>query len=399
MKIILKKAVSFFLLFCFVSTFVFSTNAADFKRETIYQIITDRFYNGSAANDNPAQSSGLFDATQSNWRLYWGGDLQGIQAKMTYLKNMGVTAIWISPPVDNLNLSVPFAGQPTAPYHGYQGRDFKRIEEHSGDSSNAWTAFDNMVAAAHTNGIKVIVDFAPNHTNQDDAGEFGAFYDNGTFVGNYTSDANGYFHHNGNISNWDDRYQVQYYSLFNLADLNQEHATVDAYLKNAALLLQSHGVDGFRFDAVKHAGWGWQYSLANTINTNADSFMFGEWYQTSTSDPLYRDSYKFANKSGISLLDFPLNQAIRNVFAGGNSFSEIDNVLNAENANFTWKEDLITFIDNHDMKRFLSVNNNNNRLHQAIAFIQTVRGIPCKSGKTSTTRQNGPSKSRSTCRD
>lgn len=377
MKIILRKSVSFLLILCCVSILTLPAAAADFKRETIYQIITDRFYNGNSANDNPSQSSGLYDSTQTNWRMYWGGDLQGIQAKMTYLKNMGVTAIWISPPVDNLNLSVPFAGQPTAPYHGYQGRDFKRIEEHSGDSTNAWTAFDNMVSAAHTNGIKVIVDFAPNHTNQDNDGEFGAFYDNGTFVGNYTSDANGYFHHNGNIANWDDRYQVQYYSLFNLADLNQEHATVDQYLKDSAILLQAHGVDGFRFDAVKHITWGWQYSLANAISTNQDAFMFGEWYQTSTSDPLYRDSYKFANKSGISLLDFPLNQAIRNVFAGASNFSEIDNVLTAENANFAWKEDLITFIDNHDMKRFLSVNNNNNRLHQAIAFIQTARGIPC----------------------
>ncbi len=138
MRIILKKAVSFFLLVCFVLIISLTGRAADFKRETIYQIITDRFYNGGTANDNPAQSSGLFDATQSNWRLYWGEDLQGIQAKMTYLKIMGVTAIWISPPVDNLNLSVPFAGQPTASYHGYQGRDFKRIEEHSGDSANTW---------------------------------------------------------------------------------------------------------------------------------------------------------------------------------------------------------------------------------------------------------------------
>lgn len=377
MRNFLRKTATFFCLICLVSILPLSVRSADFKRETIYQIITDRFYNGNTANDNPAQSSGLFDATQSNWRLYWGGDLQGIQAKMTYLKNMGITAIWISPPVDNLNLSVPFAGQATAPYHGYQGRDFKRIEEHSGDSTNAWTAFDNMVNSAHANGIKVIVDFAPNHTNQDDAGEFGAFYNNGVYVGNYPSDTTGLFHHNGNIANFDDRYQVQYYSLFNLADLNQENATVDQYLKDSALLLQAHGVDGFRFDAVKHITWGWQYSLANTINTNKDSFMFGEWYQGNTSDPLYRDSYKFANKSGISLLDFPLNQAIRNVFAGSGNFSEIDNVLNAENANFTWKEDLITFIDNHDMKRFLSVNNNNNRLHQAIAFVQTVRGIPC----------------------
>jgi glycosidase len=373
----MKKAVSAFIFMCLVIVLPTQVKSNDFKRETVYQIITDRFYNGSTANDNPAQSSGLFDSTQSNWRLYWGGDLAGIQAKMTYLKNMGITAIWISPPIDNLNLSVPFAGQSTAPYHGYQGRDFKRIEEHSGDAANAWTAFDNMVAAAHTNGIKVIVDFAPNHTNQDNGGEFGAFYNNGVYVGNYPSDTTGLFHHNGNIANFDDRYQVQYYSLFNLADLNQENATVDQYLKDSAILLQSHGVDGFRIDAVKHATWGWQYSFANTVYTNNDSFLFGEWYQGNTSDPLYRDSYKFANKSGISLLDFPLNQAIRNVFGGTSNFSEIDTVLNQENANYNWKDDLITFIDNHDMKRFLSVNNNSNRLHQAIAFIQTARGIPC----------------------
>jgi glycosidase len=373
----MKRAVSAFILACLTILLPTQVKSNDFKRETVYQIITDRFYNGSTTNDNPAQSSGLFDSTQSNWRLYWGGDLAGIQAKMTYLKNMGITAIWISPPIDNLNLSVPFAGQSTAPYHAYQGRDFKRIEEHIGDAANSWTAFDNMVTAAHTNGIKVIVDFAPNHTNQDDAGEFGAFYNNGVYVGNYPSDTTGLFHHNGNISNFDDRYQVQYYSLFNLAELNQENATVDQYLKDSATLLQSHGVDGFRIDAVKHVTWGWQYSLANTIYTNNDSFLFGEWYQGNTSDPLYRDSYKFANKSGISLLDFPLNQAIRNVFGGTSNFSEIDAVLNQENANYNWKDDLITFIDNHDMKRFLSVNNNNNRLHQAIAFIQTARGIPC----------------------
>src|SRR5207237_1298179 len=84
----------------------------------------------------------------------------------------------------------------------------------------------------------------------------------------------------------------------------------------------------------------------------------------------YHDSYKFANKSGISLLDFPLNTAIRNVFGSNTNFSDIDSVITAEGSNFTWKEDLVTFIDNHDMARFLTVNNNNNRLHEALACIQ-----------------------------
>jgi len=378
MRRLTGRLVVFSLLISIPFLTVGSTRAADFKREVIYQILTDRFFDGSSANNNPSQSAGLYDSTKTNWRLYWGGDLAGIQQKMSYLAGMGVTAIWISPPVDNLNTNIPDGGgNPTASYHGYQGRDFKRVEEHFGNTSNTWTDFDSMVSAAHSNGIKVIVDFAPNHSTADNAGEFGAFYDSGTLVGNYTSDTNGYFHHNGNISNFDDRYQLQYYALFDLADFNQEHATVDAYLKAAAQLLQQHGVDGFRIDAVKHATWGWEYSFANSIFTYGDSFLFGEWYQGNTNDPLYHDSYKFANKSGISLLDFPLNTAIRSVFGSNSNFSDIDGVLSQEGTNFLWKEDLVTFIDNHDMARFLTINNNNNRLHEAMAFTLTSRGIPC----------------------
>jgi len=376
-----KAAICFRIFSILISihlAFFCSVQAADFKREVIYQIMTDRFFDGSTANNNPSQSSGLYDSTKTNWRLYWGGDLAGIQQKMSYLAGLGVTAIWISPPVDNLNTNIPDGqGNATASYHGYQGRDFKKVEEHFGNTSNTWTDFDNLVTAAHQNGIKVIVDFAPNHSTADNAGEYGALYDNGSFVGNYTSDANGYFHHNGNISDWNDRYQLQYYALFDLADLNQENATIDAYLKNAAQLFQQHGVDAFRIDAVKHANWGWEYSFANSIYSYGDSFLFGEWYQGNSSDPLYHDSYKFANKSGISLLDFPLNTAIRNVFGSNSNFSEIDGVISQEAGNFTWKEDLVTFIDNHDMTRFLTLNNNNNRLHEALAFTLTSRGIPC----------------------
>jgi len=223
MRTLSCKLASFLFLFSILLNPLSGASAADFKREVIYQIITDRFFDGSTSNNNPSQSAGLYDSTKTNWRMYWGGDLQGIQQKMSYLAGMGVTAIWISPPVDNLNTNIPDGGgNPTASYHGYQGRDFKRIEEHFGNSGNTWTDFDAMVSAAHAAGIKVIIDFAPNHSTQDNAGEFGSLYDNGTFLGNYTSDTNGYFHHNANISGggWDDRYQVEYFTLFDLADLN-----------------------------------------------------------------------------------------------------------------------------------------------------------------------------------
>jgi glycosidase len=373
----MKKAAIRLFVAALVCAFCVSyAQAQDFKKQVIYQIVTDRFVDGDTTNNNPSQSSGLYDATKTNWHEYWGGDLAGIQSKISYLKGMGITAIWISPPVDNLNLNIPDSGgNPTASYHGYGARDFKRIEEHFGSTTNSWTAFDNLTAALHTNGMKLVVDFAPNHSNPNNAGEFGSLYDNGTFVAAYNNDPNGIFHHNADITDFTDRYQLQYDTLEGLADLNQENSTVDTYLKAALLQLQSHGTDAFRIDAVKHVTWGWEYSMANTAFSSAPSFFFGEWFQ-GINDPLYHDSYKFANKSGITLIDFPMNQAIRDVFISNNNFSEIDSQLAAENVNFTWQNDLVSFVDSHDVARFLSVNNNTNRLNEALAFILTSRGIP-----------------------
>ena len=95
------------------------SNRSSLKSDVCYQIITDRFYDGDTGNNNPAQSSGLYDSTKANWKLYWGGDWAGIQQKITYLKNMGVTAIWVSPPVDNINVAATYGGTPNAGYHGY----------------------------------------------------------------------------------------------------------------------------------------------------------------------------------------------------------------------------------------------------------------------------------------
>src|SRR3954452_9760400 len=94
-----------------------TTRAADFKREVIYQIITDRFFDGSSSNNNPSQSSGLYDSTKTNWRAYWGGDLAGIQQKMSSLRSLGVTEIRPPPPEQNFNTIIRLAGaNPTASY-------------------------------------------------------------------------------------------------------------------------------------------------------------------------------------------------------------------------------------------------------------------------------------------
>lgn len=352
-----------------------SLHSQDFKKQVIYQVVTDRFYDGDTSNDNPAESPGLFDSSHTNWQAYWGGDLAGIQQQLAYIKGMGATAVWVSPVVNNENLNCG-SGSVSAPYHSYWNRDFMNIEEHFGDNSNSFSAFDSLITALHSNNMKIIVDEANNHSNPDNCGEIGSLYNNGTFMAAANNDPNGLFHHNANISDWNDRYQLQYYTLSDLTDLNQENSTIDSYLKSAAAQLQNHHVDAFRLDAIKHVTWGWEYSYANSVFNNAPSFLYGEWMQTNTSDALYPDSYKFSNRSGINLLDFPLNNALRDVFASNNNWSEVDGTINTENANFAYPNDLVTFFDSHDEARLLSLNDNQNRLQEAMAFILTGRGVP-----------------------
>lgn len=349
--------------------------AQDFKKQVIYQVVTDRFADGDATNDNPAESPGLFDATHTNWHAYWGGDLKGVQQKLGYIRGMGATAIWVSPVVNNENANCD-SSSISAPYHAYWNRDFMNLEEHFGDNSNSFAALDSLVTAMHASGMKLIVDEANNHSNPDNCGEMGALYNNGAFMASAANDPGGIFHHNPDISDYNDRYQVQYLTLSDLTDLNQENATVDAYLKAAAAQLQAHHVDAFRLDAVKHVTWGWEYSFANAVFSNAPSFLYGEWMQTSTSDVLYPDSVKFANRSGISLLDFPVNNAIRDVFGYGNGFQEIDSTIGKENADFVSPNDLVTFFDSQDESRLMTLNNSPNRLQEALAFLLTCRGIP-----------------------
>src|SRR6059058_4276664 len=78
--------------------------AQDFKKQVIYQIVTDRFSDGDPSNDNPSESAGLYDPAHKNWQAYWGGDLAGIRHRIAYIKGMGATAVWVSPVVDNENL-------------------------------------------------------------------------------------------------------------------------------------------------------------------------------------------------------------------------------------------------------------------------------------------------------
>jgi glycosidase len=349
-----------------------------YNRDVIYQVFVDRFFDGSSANNYPADP--LFDANGTNLQKYLGGDFQGLTAKINYLKNLGVTAIWVTSPLDNRNLLA--AGGSAAPYHGYEMRDTLLPDEHVTTSTRSWQPFDDFVTAAHGAGIKVIVDFAPNHSNIRNSGENGVLYANGAWQADYPSNPGGFFQTGPNMGGgqFDAAYETQYYTLFDLADLNQHSPNVDSVLKAAITNLQNHNVDGFRIDATKHVNWGWQYTLSNTVYTNRKSFVFGEWVADDSGNPLYADMLKFSNRSGIAALNFPLFTTITGVFAQGGSFTGLNGVVAQQQTDFTFQNDLVNFVDNHDRKRFLTVDTSadeRKHLHEALAFVLTTRGVPC----------------------
>lgn len=369
-KVVLPVYLAIFFLFAFIQ----SGFAEELRAETIYQIFTDRFCNGDPKNDDPEVSKGMFDPQKKNWNAYWGGDLQGVIDKLPYLKKMGFTAIWISPVIDNVNKpTIEADGRVMAPYHGYHARNFKGIDEHIGD----WKVFDRLIESAHKRGIKVMVDMPLNHTSTINHGEFGALYDGMEFMSDTENDRNKLFHHLPEIADWNDPYQLQYYTLAWLGDLNQENSYIDTYLGNAVLNLKKHGADATRLDAAKHANWGWQSTVVNKLYDQGRHFVVAEWWMSDTDDPLYHEAVKFVNKAGIGMFDFPFATTIRKVLGEEkDGFRHLAKVIEREDADLKDPNALITFIDNHDMPRFTSLNADRRAVDLALALMYTVRGIP-----------------------
>lgn len=347
------------------------SNSASFSTDTIYQIVTDRFFDGNASN-NP--TGDIYDPT--NPRKYHGGDWDGITQKINdgYLTGMGITAIWISSPVENITSIDPSNG--SAAYHGYWGRDFFQTNEYFGSLSD----FTEMINAAHDNDIKVIIDFAPNHTSTAEYGDMvfpenGNLYRDGTLISGFNNDTQNIFNHESwtDFSNWENSI---YHSMYGLADLNQLNSTVDDYLKDSIDMWLDLGVDGIRVDAVKHMPMGWQSNWLSAIYEEHETFVFGEWFSGSTGND--SEMTGFANESGMSLLEFRLANAIRNTLGSGTmSMQDLYSVMVDREQSYKEINDQVTFIDNHDMSRFMTLANGNARaLENAYVIMMTSSGIP-----------------------
>lgn len=404
----------------------------DWRDEVIYQAITDRFADGDPNNNWNVDTSAL--------ARYQGGDWLGMAQKAPYLKELGVTAVWISPCVKNVEEDVGVGG-----YHGYWTQDFGNTNPHFGDLNT----LNYMVDTMHKNGIKVILDIVTNHigqlffydinmNGQPDELLYGSGAPNSPIhrVTEYDPDwdANGmihaqvgsqimgpapiiwlndpsinrvavqpadfqnpdWYHRRGRVvpdanGNWPPDQVLLGDFPGGLKDLATERQDVrDALARVFSDWVRKVDFDGFRIDTLKHVEHEFWQDFCPKIRRAAlakgkqNFFMFGEAYD---GDDVLVGSFTQTNMVD-SAFYFPQKYvAIDNTIKNNGPTTEIEKLFGRK-SNYGQAPQpggvgvapahmLVNFIDNHDVPRFLSGQKDTVRLQLALAYIFACEGVPC----------------------
>ncbi|NRA64781.1 MAG: hypothetical protein HRU19_09895 [Pseudobacteriovorax sp.] len=382
-------------------------NTRDITDEIIYFLMTDRFENGDPSNDkglteeqrkNPNLDDPMVHGfLPSNHGFFHGGDLKGLIKRLPYIKNLGATAIWLTPV--QKNQAVQGGGSienSSAGYHGYWITDFTTIDPHLGTEEE----FKSFVQEAHKLGLKVFIDVIVNHTADvirykecldcsyrsvkdypysndkinpgfdinDHSIENFAKLTNPNYA--YTPVVNSsqvaikkpawlndvlYYHNRGNSTFSGENAVLG--DFFGLDDLFTEHPkVVDGMIDIYKEWISKYRIDGFRIDTVKHVNIEFWQKFVPAIQAHAKKegiknfFMFGEVF---SGNPQVLNKYIKDGKLD-SVLDFAGQGAIRDVIAKYTDKNKLDIVYEADDLYRETQNPnrLVTFISNHDIGRF-----------------------------------------------
>lgn len=407
-----------------------ATHVEDWRDEVIYQLLTDRFANGSAGNDFRVQPDAM--------ARYHGGDWQGIVDHLDYIEELGVTALWISPIVRNVDTDAGVDG-----YHGYWAQDLTRLNPHFGDLA----ALRNLVNECHARNIKVIVDIVTNHLGQvfyyginlngvPDANVYGSGSSSPlTRVTEYDPDydtrgvqaftslgeAGGApihffdmpeifrvppmpeifqteeaYHRRGRIFDYNVREQVLFGDFpGGLKDVNTENpAVVQAMIDVYTSWALSTDIDGYRIDTLKHVDNPFWQSFTSEVRSRlaargkTNFFLFGEVFD---GDDEFVGTYTSPGMLD-SVVYFPQKfQVFADIFQNGMPTRKIEELYNLRATHYGTTpqeggigvaptEALVNFFDNHDLPRFLFARNDiqgRDALRAAFAYLILEDGIPC----------------------
>jgi len=304
-----------------------------FKNAIIYHILIDRFH-GFTITEN-------YDKP-----IFLGGNIKGITEKIPYLLDLGANTIWVSPFYQ------------TSAYHGYHVTDFYKVDQHYGTTED----IKELIKTVHENNMHIIADFVPNHCSKEHP-----------FFKEAQSDKNSRYYDWFFFTEWPNEY-LCFLSIKDIPKLNLENPQVRDYIIGAARYWLSLGFDGFRLDHVigpTHSFWkqfrkdikteyphcvligeAWMMGIKkhelNTINVN---HKFLKWLLgDSASDKLLKEYIGILD----GVLDFKFQEIIRNYVAYSRiSKNKFEKNIKKHYKHFPKNYFLPTFLDNHDMDRFL----------------------------------------------
>jgi len=303
-----------------------------FKNARIYQILIDRFAGADTSGNKPD---------------FLGGNIKGITERLDYLLELGVNTIWLSP------------FYRTNEYHGYHILDYRSVETHFGTIDD----LKLLLKKAHEHSLHVIADFVPNHCSVKHPFFIEATHDR-------TSNYYNWFY----FKKWPDEY-LCFLNIRELAKLNLDHPDTRNYIIETAKYWLSVGIDGFRVDHVIGPSPTFLKRFYHEIKADyPDCVLFGEaWGAGIASDHFKTINIRnkfFHRIFGISqeslqkefygkmdgVLDFRLNEILLENISKGKGFTRYKEFRSEVRQHFGKYPDdffLITFLDNHDMNRFL----------------------------------------------
>ncbi len=304
------------------------------REAVVYHIFVDRFYPGDGIPwKNPDTLAG-----------FYGGNLCGVIQKLDYVREMGFSAIWLSPIFPSLT------------HHGYDAMDYFDIEPRFG----ALDDFKELLTEAHKRGIRVLLDFVANHCSE----HHPAFQSAKTDPASPTRDWFTWL-------DWPNTYAA-YFGLRELPELNLRPGPARDHLLKSARFWLGLGVDGFRLDYAygpSHDFWADFHRACR--ETKPDCWVFGEIIHTPETQLSYAGTMD-------GTLDFLLCRALRETFGHGNwSLARFESFLAEHEAFFPADFSRPAFLDNHDMNRILFISRGETeRVKLAALALFTLSGPP-----------------------
>lgn len=319
--------------------------------ESIYFIMTDRFENGDTANDYAElprgdKSSGYAPSDIGGWH---GGDFKGITQRLDYIKSMGFTSIWITPPVKQ-----KYVQGDSAAYHGYWGLDFTTVDPHLGSEKE----LRELITESHARGIKVIFDVVLNHTADV------IFYENGkpkTTASEANSKKPEWLNKISNYNNLGNspavESAIEVSDFFGLDDINtKKPEVIQGWIKVWSDWIKDYGFDGMRIDTFKHVDAAFWKQFVPQIQSAAkkagkkEFIIFGE---VADPDSLTLSQY-VVDKQTPGILDFAFQKKVVPFAQYGLDVESLAELFNNDDyftTPYSSAGSLVTFLGNHDMGR------------------------------------------------